>query len=66
MPIQQFCDNCSNRTSINAAAAPTCIVRERLEITITVLRFNGTTNPIICPKCVRLAAQHGEEHRDGS
>ena len=66
MPIQSYCDNCGNRTTSNAAVAPINIVRERLEIAITVVHFNSTTNPIICNKCVRLVAQHGEEHRDES
>ena len=61
MPMQSFCDNCGSRTIINAAAEPTSIIRERIEIEIRVLNYNGTTDPIICPRCVRLVAQFAEE-----
>ena len=60
-PLVPKCDCCGLTTRVNAAAQSVTSTRDKLTVRIDVVKSNGSANPIICPRCVKLAAYHGSE-----
>lgn len=60
MALRPYCDSCGNVARKNVAGENGLYVtRENLTVRVTVVKAKGES-PIICERCVKLAAAHGQ------
>jgi len=60
MPMIAKCDICGCNVTMNAAKEGLYSTRGKLTVRVEVVRSNGSPTPIICARCMRLAAAYGE------